>query len=40
MPKQRKPPRERTTEDYQEAAENSMEPAKVLDGLEEIGVRS
>jgi hypothetical protein len=32
MPKKRKPPEERTTEDYQEAAENSMELAKVLAG--------
>jgi hypothetical protein len=32
MPKKRKPPEERTPEDYREAAENSMELAKTLAG--------
>jgi hypothetical protein len=37
MHKQRKPPDERRPEDYQEAAENSLELAKVLAGQGGIG---
>jgi hypothetical protein len=37
MPNKRKPPEERTAEDYREAAENSMELAKTLAGEGGVG---